>query len=66
MGGGGQWVEPGGKGCAIIRSLRGGMQSVVEALSLRIQAEPPDRGRTDREHTHPQVRECSSVTCAGV
>lgn len=55
---GGDWrVEPGGKGCAIIRSLRGGMHSVVETLSLRIQAEPPNRGRTDREHLyHTQVR----------
>ncbi len=35
-------VEPGGKGCAIIRSLRGGMCSVVETLSLRIRAEPPN------------------------
>lgn len=51
-GGGGQRVEPGGKGCAIIRSLRGGMHSVVEALSLRIQAEPPNRGRTGREHLY--------------
>lgn len=43
MGGGeNQRVEPGGKGCAIIRSLRGGMRSVVETLSLRIQAEPPN------------------------
>lgn len=40
--GGENWrVEPGGKGCAIIRSLRGGMRSVVETLSLRIRAEPP-------------------------
>lgn len=39
-------VEPGGKGCAIIRSLRGGMRSVVETLSLRIQAEPPEGGQT--------------------
>lgn len=37
-----QRVEPGGKGCAIIRSLRGGMHSVVETLSHRIQAEPPN------------------------
>lgn len=36
-----QRAEPGGKGCAIIRSLRGGMHSVVETLSLRIRAEPP-------------------------
>lgn len=43
MGGGeNQRVEPGGKGCAIIRSLRGGMRSVVETLSLRIRAEPPN------------------------
>lgn len=35
-------VEPGGKGCAVIRSLRGGMHSVVETLSLRIRAEPPN------------------------
>lgn len=62
-GGGVQRVEPGGKGCAIIRSLRGGMRSVAEALSLRIQAEPPNRGRTDREHlydthTGKRVLEC--------
>lgn len=42
-GGGENWrAEPGGKGCAIIRSLRGGMHLVVETLSLRIQAEPPN------------------------
>lgn len=38
--GGGLGVEPGGKGCAVIRSLRGGMRSVVGSLSLRIRAEP--------------------------
>lgn len=64
-GGGGDWrVEPGGKGCAIIRSLRGGMHSVVETLSLRIQAEPPNRGRTDREHLyHTQVRGGGVLLC---
>lgn len=50
VGGGGNWrVEPGGKGCAIIRSLRGGMHSVVETLSLRIRAEPPNSPVTREE-----------------
>lgn len=54
----GNWrVEPGGKGCAIIRSLRGGTRLVVETLSLRIRAETPNpsepaEGRTPR---HPYV-----------
>ena len=69
-GGGENWrVEPGGKGCAIIRSLRGGMHSVVETLSLRIRAEPPtspvatEGGLRENIFTSQiQVRKCSSVT----
>lgn len=62
-----------GRGVAVIRSLRGGTSSVVEALSLRIRAEcpppyPPPKieegpprehlhGQAHTTHIHTQVRD---------
>lgn len=63
VGGGGGGMNQEGRGVAVIRSLRGGTRSVVEALSLRIRAECPPHPHPPpkieegppREHLHGQA-----------